>query len=174
MSAWAITVVGVFVASQTTPAPSIKLAAVGLTNSGLSDERAAYFSEHFAVKLAGDPAFSVFTRKDLTTTATAELNAVWGSSAADIWAVGAAGALAHWTGASWANASGSTASLNGVWGSGSSDIWAVGASGTLLHWNGSSWASVSSGTTNPLNALTGTSASSIWLVGVGGTILAGP
>lgn len=72
MSAWAITVLGVLAATPgELPAPSppasLKLAAVGFTPSGLTEERAAYFSEHFAVKLAGDPAFSVVTRKDLTT-----------------------------------------------------------------------------------------------------------
>jgi hypothetical protein len=43
----------------------IKLAAVGFTQIGLSSEQAAFYSEHFAVKLAEDPTFSVATSKDL-------------------------------------------------------------------------------------------------------------
>lgn len=43
----------------------IRLASVGFSQIGLSGEQAAFYSEHFAVKLAEDPTFSVATTKDL-------------------------------------------------------------------------------------------------------------
>jgi hypothetical protein len=58
---------------------------------------------------------------------------VWGSGAADVWAVGSNGTVTHWNGSTWnAVSSGTSASFNGVWGSGAADIWAVGNGGTMF------------------------------------------
>ena len=60
-------------------------------------------------------------------------NAVWGSSASDIWAVGAKGTILRYDGSAWAPVSSGTASaLNGVWGSSASDVWAVGGGGPIV------------------------------------------
>jgi hypothetical protein len=90
----------------------------------------------------------------------AQLNAVWGSSANDVYAVGAATSdastsyalILHSTGnGTWTiqDAGGSTPGLSGVWGSGSSDVYAVGYSNTILHSTGNGvWTPITS-TVNP-------------------------
>src|SRR5262249_15833085 len=59
-----------------------------------------------------------------------DLHALWGASAADLWAVGAArqtgevGAILHWDGVAWSKvALPSTSSLFGIWGASSTDVW---------------------------------------------------
>jgi len=78
------------------------------------------------------------------------LDAVWGSAADDVWAVGAAGMAEHWDGGGWSVVPTPTVlELFSVWGSSSTDVWAVGsnahgantdvAGSVILHWNGSAW-----------------------------------
>ena len=66
------------------------------------------------------------------------LNAVWGSGASDVWAVGSQGVILHYNGTAWAadGKSGTVTqnSLLGVWGSGPQDVWASGGGGTILHY----------------------------------------
>lgn len=65
---------------------------------------------------------------------TETLYAVWGSSATDVWAVGARGTILRWRGSSWAPVPSGTANdLYAVWGSGG-DVWVSGANGTVLKW----------------------------------------
>ena len=69
-----------------------------------------------------------------------DLYSVSGSSAADVWAVGEAGAIVHWDGQSWRQVpSGVQDDLKGVWSAGASDAWAVGSKMTIRHWDGTSW-----------------------------------
>jgi hypothetical protein len=77
------------------------------------------------------------------------LTDIWGSSDADVWAVGTAGTLLHWDGFVWSprnSPAGSTA-LRAVSGVSATSAWAGGAGGLLLHWDGTSWAAVPSSTT---------------------------
>ncbi|MCX5990868.1 MAG: PKD domain-containing protein [Chloroflexi bacterium] len=69
------------------------------------------------------------------------LNAVWGSSASDVYAVGNGGTILHYNGTSWsAQVSGTTNDLLGVWGYRYSlipmitveEVYAVGSNGTVL------------------------------------------
>lgn len=65
---------------------------------------------------------------------------IWGTSDADVWAVGAAGKIIHWDGAGWTEkASGTSELLLDVWATSASDAWAVGQNGVLLRWNGTAW-----------------------------------
>lgn len=102
------------------------------------------------------------------------LVSVFGTSSADVWAVGYSCTLAHYDG-SWSVAPASCASssttLNGVWGSSPSDYWAVGDSSTILHYNGVTWSAVGPGGTVSYRAVGGSSASNVWIVGDDGTIL---
>ena len=79
---------------------------------------------------------------------TADLYGVWGSSASDVFAVGAgrdhpplrrhdleADDLGH------------HGRPHAVWGSSASDVFAVGQVGTILHYDGTSWKPMTSGTT---------------------------
>jgi len=71
---------------------------------------------------------------DMTLNSENALYGVWGVSASDIYAVGAAGTIHHFDGAAWSLMnSGSTADLSSVWGSGPNDVFAVGGRGTILH-----------------------------------------
>lgn len=71
-----------------------------------------------------------------------ELFGVWGSSATDVWAVGARGTIIHWDGKAWTPFSSPThRDLRAVSGSGPTDVIAVGgkegdALPTIIHWNG--------------------------------------
>ena len=96
------------------------------------------------------------------------LNALWGSSATNIWIVGDKGELYLWDGAKWtAKASGSTNSLYGIWGSNWNDVYAVGANSTVLRYDGSAWKDISA-TVKPASHLTkvwGSSATDVYLTG---------
>src|SRR2546423_3409495 len=86
------------------------------------------------------------------------LYGVWGSSASDVWAVGAIGTILHYNGVTWSSvSSGTSQGINGVWGSSAANVWAVGVSGTILHYSGTSWLTVSSGTTQYLYCVWGSS-----------------
>jgi hypothetical protein len=62
----------------------------------------------------------------------ANLRAIGGTSASDVWSVG--DAILHYDGTSWSSApSGTSVRLLGVWGASASDVWAVGEAGTILH-----------------------------------------
>lgn len=93
-----------------------------------------------------------------------DFRAVWGHSETDVWAVGEAGALAHFDGASWKAAVAVTSrDLNGVWGT-STGTWAVGDDGTFLSLEGGSW-NASQPTTESLRALWGSAESDVWAAG---------
>jgi hypothetical protein len=96
------------------------------------------------------------------------LRGVWGSSASDVWAVGASGAIRHYNGAIWSGVmSGTSQPLAGIWGTSASDMWAVGGfSGTILHYNGTSWSSLlERAQPGILFAVWGSSASDVWVGG---------
>ena len=100
------------------------------------------------------------------------LEGVWGSSAADVFAVGRYGTILHYDGNSWSPmSSGTTEGLSNVWGSSATDVFAVGGRGKILHYDGSSWSPMSSGTTNYLSDVWGSSAADVFAVGSSGTIL---
>jgi hypothetical protein len=61
------------------------------------------------------------------------LNALWGNSANDVWAVGEPGVILHWDGRAWSKmTSGTTLPLFDVWSSQGGDVWATGRDGAIL------------------------------------------
>jgi hypothetical protein len=102
------------------------------------------------------------------------LNDIWGSSATDLFAVGAdlahpRGAILHYNGAAWqAMESDTSDSLSGVWGSSATDVYAVGSAGVIVHYNGAAWQSLPRVTTSSLFDIWGASASDIFAVGGAG------
>ncbi len=96
------------------------------------------------------------------------LNAVWGTGASNVYAVGDNGTVLRWDGSSWsAETSGTTAKLTSIWGSSASDIWIAGES-ILLHGNGSTWTEDAYGTTNCCWAgIWASGPSDVWAVGEG-------
>ena len=111
---------------------------------------------------------------------TNNLKDVWGSSATDIFAVGADGIILHYDGnpeGTWSamDSSITTNTLNGVWGSSASDVFAVGDEGIILHYDGNpegTWSAMDSNiSSSTLNGVWGSSASDVFAVGWDGTIL---
>jgi hypothetical protein len=102
------------------------------------------------------------------------LEAIWGSSANDVWAVGDEGVIRHLTAGAtrWEIVpSPTTNALHAIWGSAANDVWAVGDFGTILHWDGATWsastAAVPVGTKRHLYGIWGSSANDVWIVGDG-------
>jgi hypothetical protein len=71
------------------------------------------------------------------------LNAVWGSSTDDIWAVGDKGTIIHWDGSEWRKIdAGISTRITAIWGISQSEIYIVPISGvqsSLYRYNGLSW-----------------------------------
>jgi hypothetical protein len=102
------------------------------------------------------------------------LESIWGSSASDVWAVGALGTVRHITPSDtrWQKVdSTTTTDLHSVWGSGPNDVWAVGDSGTILHWDGAKFeesaAQLPLGRKPNLYGVWGSGPNNVWIVGDG-------
>lgn len=62
------------------------------------------------------------------------LRAVWGSAANDVWAVGSAGTVLHFDGATWVSTpADTTRTLSAVGGSSKSDVWIAGSTSAVFH-----------------------------------------
>jgi len=116
--------------------------------------------------------------------ATPALNAVWGSGADDVWAVGGSeatvlaggtpipGVIEHWDGKAWMSTiPADVIALEGVWGGGPNDVWAVGGGGAILHFAGAGWSPQTSGAHDALFAVWGSAPDDVWVVGDDGAIL---
>ena len=109
------------------------------------------------------------------------LNALWGSSASDVFAVGFAvdddynviSAVRHFDGSTWSAMDvPSVGVVQDVWGSSPTDVYAVADDGALLHYDGSSW--TESRPARPtLLGVWGSSPAEVFLVGDRGTIVRG-
>jgi hypothetical protein len=66
------------------------------------------------------------------------LNATFGASASDVWAVGTSGLILRNTGNGWQQVGTREPNINwnGIWGSAATDIWIVGDGGQIRHWDG--------------------------------------
>lgn len=96
---------------------------------------------------------------------------IWGTSADDIFAVGAGGVIVHYNGTRWTEMDTPTDEyLMDVWGLSSDDVYAVGFGGTILHYDGTEWTAVSSSTTEDLRSIHGHSGW-IYVGGDNGTLL---
>lgn len=104
------------------------------------------------------------------------LNAIWGNSASDVFAVGYDGdcceLILHYDGQAWSTMSQGTGYwLNGVWSNSSSDVFAVGAYGKIMHYDGKTWSRMQSNTNKTLITVWGSSGSNVFAVGENGAIL---
>ena len=109
------------------------------------------------------------------------LHAVWGSSASDVFAVGAGGLILHATNAgpgmtgTWVKTIQGSSTLRGVWGSSANDVYIVGeAPAVILHSTngGASWTSMAPPTSAlGLYAVGGRSASDLYAVGATGGVI---
>jgi hypothetical protein len=100
------------------------------------------------------------------------LTGVWGSSPADMWAVGRAGSVLHFDGTAVRSvASGVSEDLVDVWGTAPDDVWIVGNAGTALHFDGAVLAKVATGTTANLLAVFTGARGDVWMGGQASTLL---
>jgi hypothetical protein len=92
--------------------------------------------------------------------------AMWGAADDDVWLVGAAGAVAHYDGASVTVVDvGTTRALSGISGTGPDDIWIVGAAGTVRHFDGTAWTSHDLPADQTLMDVWSLSPDEVWLSG---------
>ncbi|NJO15313.1 MAG: choice-of-anchor D domain-containing protein [Thioploca sp.] len=106
-----------------------------------------------------------------------DFNAVWGSAANDVFAVGREGLIFHYDGSQWREMD--TGMINSevfyhlrdIWGTSSTDVFAVGYD-TILHYDGNQWTAMNSGiSTINLEGIWGTSSTDVFAVGHQGIIL---
>lgn len=75
---------------------------------------------------------------------TQHLDAVWGTAADNVYAVGRQGVIVHWNGSRWRRLhTGTGEDLAAIYGSSASDVFAAGIGGTRLHFDGISWTRMS-------------------------------
>lgn len=102
-------------------------------------------------------------------------NALWGSGAYDVFAVGDKGSnadIAHYTGTWKLQTAPPVDTLRGVWGSGPSDVYGVGDYFKLAHYDGAKWSALTPGTVKgKWQAVWGSGVSDIYVVGSGGAIM---
>jgi hypothetical protein len=122
-------------------------------------------------------------------------SALGGTSASDVWAVGAdplaqeagleTGLVGHYDGTRWTNqiipnlpimSIPPFLQFTGVWAASANDAWIVGPAGTIVHWNGSSWGVRSvlidgMPVTQDLLAVWGSGADDVWIAGQAATLL---
>jgi hypothetical protein len=102
----------------------------------------------------------------------ADLLALWGPSADNLFIVGRSGTILHFDGSGFtAMTSGVNATLGTVWGTAGNDVWAAGSGGTVLHYNGSNWNRADIGTSMTVHDVFGFSATEVFLGLDRGTLL---
>jgi hypothetical protein len=103
---------------------------------------------------------------------------VWGSSASDVFAVGADGFILHYDGSDWDEIGSSAMEAHyflGVWGSSATDVYVVGGftGNEIFHYDGTNWVNTFSESNLELpflQAVWGTPGNEIFAVGNGGVI----
>jgi hypothetical protein len=102
---------------------------------------------------------------------TQDLNAIWGRSRTDIYAVGNNGVILHYDGNAWQSQMSSVQNdLNAIWGN-ETDIYIVGDNGLILKREYQTWTPMTSGTDNDLMDIWGITENDVIVVGKKGTIL---
>jgi hypothetical protein len=112
--------------------------------------------------------FSLGSWSPMSIPTTAQLHGIWGSSATQVFAVGASGTVLEFDGSSWTSL---TSSVNDktiwdTWGSSASDVYA--ASEQLVHYDGGSWNAGSAPAS--LYGVWGSSPSDVYFSGDRGTL----
>jgi hypothetical protein len=72
-----------------------------------------------------------------------QIQAVWGTSATDVYAAGRHGCVVHFDGTQWTDISlGDDISIKGIWGTAPDHLYAIGSEGSLYQYNGQGWTAV--------------------------------
>lgn len=102
---------------------------------------------------------------------TYELNAIWGISSRDVYAVGSQGVVIRYDGSEWTVLHCGGEKLNGVWASSPKNVIAVGAAGTVMRFDGHRWTKMPTATSADLLAVWGRARYDVYAVGSDGTVL---
>lgn len=98
------------------------------------------------------------------------LSKVWGSSAADVWAVGSdnthLGRVLKRDATGWRDVQiPAVGTLHSVHGTASDDVWAVGEDGKVVHFDGATWSLVDTGVLEDFYDVLAISRNDVWIVG---------
>lgn len=100
------------------------------------------------------------------------LNALWGSSAGNLYAVGNNGTILRYNGVQWNTMTSPVEThLNSVWGTAANNIYAVGNDGAFIRYDGTTWSNVPVTLGATMLAVSGTGPDNILAVGAKGTVL---
>jgi hypothetical protein len=101
------------------------------------------------------------------------IEAVWGVSASDVYAVGQHELILHYDGIEWTPVSiDSESSLifKDVWASSSSDVFAAGGYGLILHWDGAEWSDIGPAFYSSFESIWGNAADDVFAAAENGSI----
>lgn len=104
------------------------------------------------------------------------INAMWGLSSDDLWAVGGfndktGGVIAHHAAGGWTQIAEVPRPLSAVYGANESDVWAVGEHGLVMHYDGAGWSRELSGASRHLQAVFAFPGAEVVAAGADGAIL---
>lgn len=96
---------------------------------------------------------------------------MWGFPDGTFYAVGEAGTVLYWNGASWSLMDTPVREdLHGIWASAADDVYAAGLGGTLIHFDGLQWIVVPTPTNNDYYAVWASSTNDVFVAGAGGSV----
>jgi hypothetical protein len=111
------------------------------------------------------------------TASPAWINAIGGTSATDVWAVGPGGSILHGGTGGFTPTIEQFGAVSGLWGSSGTDIYAVGTSlgsyggaGQVHHFDGRVWTSLAIGIAGAWQSVFGSGPSDVWVAGTGTTL----
>lgn len=128
----------------------------------------AFGLEESALNLDGEE----WRHIDIPAQSAVNINAAWGTSANNIYAVGDNGRVMHFDGSQWLFELNLGVNYRGVWGAWETDVWVVGDSGRIVYGGGGqNWVTQLSATTRSLYGVWGESEQHVFAVGVAGEIV---
>lgn len=96
-----------------------------------------------------------------------QLDAVWGTSASDVWIVGHKALAFHYDGQDWKKVStGATGTIFAIWGSSPDRYWAGDIDGQLHLWDGSTWTAdpwFAANNTDIIGSISGSGPNDVWV-----------
>jgi hypothetical protein len=102
---------------------------------------------------------------EVVTGVTDDIQAMWGSSASDVWYTTAQSQIFHYDGTAWKLFASGGPVLHTIWGASPANVYAAGV-GTFVHYDGTGWTDVAPQvTTGTINAIGGNGANDVWVVG---------
>lgn len=108
--------------------------------------------------------------KEMNSGVISDLNAIWGTSPNDVFAVGWSGTFIHYDGNKWeemVTPASSISFINDIYGFTSNNVYAIEGSskGRIYHYDGVKWSEMTFGFDIQINAIWGTSPNDIYIVG---------